>query len=187
MSDTVDVEAARIPDRDRLLQELRRPASRRAQSARSSIEVPQADPTTGEVYAQVEGMIMSLGAPFVPIKHEGSIYVRPAGSASGALERRRLALADADAERREAVAAAAAAQLVQQRDDEPRAAHPERMAERDRAAVHVHLLGVEAELPDHDEALRGERLVQLDQVEVSDVDPARARAASAPRAPGRCP
>ena len=31
----------------------------------------------GEVYEQVEGMIMSLGAPFVPIKHEGVIYVRP--------------------------------------------------------------------------------------------------------------
>ena len=33
--------------------------------------------------------------------------------------------------------AAAPAQLVQQRDDEPRAAHPERVPDRDRAAVHV--------------------------------------------------
>ena len=31
----------------------------------------------GEVYERVESMIMSLGAPFVPIKHEGVIYVRP--------------------------------------------------------------------------------------------------------------
>ena len=37
---------------------------------------------------------------------------------------------------------------MQQRDDEARAAHPERVAERDRAAVHVHALGVEAELAD---------------------------------------
>jgi hypothetical protein len=33
----------------------------------------------GDIYEQVEGMIMSLGAPFVPIKHEGVIYVRPPG------------------------------------------------------------------------------------------------------------
>jgi len=32
---------------------------------------------TMKVYSRVEGMIMSLGAPFVPIKHEGRIYVRP--------------------------------------------------------------------------------------------------------------
>mgnify|MGYP001039528472 CR=1 FL=1 len=30
-----------------------------------------------DVYALVERMIMSIGAPFVPIKHEGVIYVRP--------------------------------------------------------------------------------------------------------------
>ena len=39
---------------------------------------------------------------------------------------------------------------------------------RDRAAVHVHLLVVEAELADDREALRRERLVQLDEVEVAD-------------------
>ena len=39
-----------------------------------------------------------------------------------------------------AVAAAAAAELVEQRDDEPGAAHPERVADRDRAAVDVHPL-----------------------------------------------
>jgi len=44
------------------------------------IEVPygdNADAAAQEVYTRVEGMIMSLGAPFVPIKHEGVIYVRP--------------------------------------------------------------------------------------------------------------
>jgi len=39
------------------------------------IEVESGD--DDEVYSRVEGMIMSLGAPFVPIKHEGRIYVRP--------------------------------------------------------------------------------------------------------------
>src|SRR5436853_2198936 len=81
-------------------------------------------------------------------------------------EQSRLALADADAERREAVAAAAAAEFVQEGDDESRAAHPERMAERNRAPVDVHLRRIEAELADHGEALRRERLVQLDEVEI---------------------
>ena len=91
-------------------------------------------------------------------------------SARRALEERRLALADADAQRREAVAAAAAAQLVRERDDEPGAAHAERMAERDRAAVDVHALLVEPELAHDGEALRGERLVQLDEVELAGRD-----------------
>src|SRR5215210_3796002 len=44
------------------------------------------------------------------------------------------------------------------------------MAEGDRAAVDVHALGVESELANHDEALRGEGLVQLDQVDVVSAD-----------------
>jgi hypothetical protein len=47
MADNVQVEAARIPDRDKLLEML------------------------------VEHVVMSLGAPFVPMKHEGVIYIRP--------------------------------------------------------------------------------------------------------------
>jgi hypothetical protein len=30
-----------------------------------------------ELLAQTEHVIMSLGAPFVPTKHEGVIYIRP--------------------------------------------------------------------------------------------------------------
>src|SRR5438552_16475193 len=44
------------------------------------------------------------------------------------------------------------------------------MAERDRTAVHVHLLRVEAELADHEEALRRERLVQLHEVDLLERD-----------------
>src|SRR5581483_768894 len=44
--------------------------------------------------------------------------------------------------------------------------HAEWMAESDRAAVDIDLLGVETQLADHDEALGGERLVQLDEVHV---------------------
>ena len=58
---------------------------------------------------------------------------------------------------------------------------------RDRAAVHVHLRRVEPELADDGEALRGERLVQLDEVERRRRRRRRARAACAPPGPGRCP
>src|SRR6266545_2724136 len=85
-----------------------------------------------------------------------------------AFEERSLALADADTERCDPIAAAAAAQLVQQRDDEAGAAHPERMADRDRAAVHVHLLLVEAEVADHRKRLRRERLVELDEIDLGE-------------------
>src|SRR5205085_5716619 len=67
---------------------------------------------------------------------------RPPADGSSALEQRGLSLADADAHRRDAVAPTATAELVQQSDDEPRAAHAERMPDRDRAAVDVHTVRV---------------------------------------------
>src|SRR5439155_21435393 len=85
------------------------------------------------------------------------------------LEESSLPLADADAECREAVPAAAAPKLVQQRHDEARAGHPERVAECDRAAVDVHIFRIQAQLTDDHEALRGEGLVQLDEVEFRDL------------------
>ena len=74
-SDSVDIAAARIPDRDRLLEELQDAGLDARPVGEVEIEVRAGD--EGQVYEQVEGMIMSLGAPFVPIKHEGVIYVRP--------------------------------------------------------------------------------------------------------------
>src|SRR6266540_4164990 len=59
---------------------------------------------------------------------------------------------------------------MEEGDDEPRPAHSEWMAERDRAAVHVHLLLVDPELADDGEALRRKRLVQLDEVDLVDAD-----------------
>ena len=91
---------------------------------------------------------------------------------STAFEQRGLTLADADAQRRQPVAAAAASKFVKERDDEPGAAHAERMTDRDRAAVHVHSLCIEPELADTTR-LRGEGLVQLDQVDLADATPAR--------------
>jgi hypothetical protein len=75
VSEHIDVHAARIPDRDRLLRELQGAGLDAKAVGEIDIEVQTGD--SHDVYSRVEGMIMSLGAPFVPIEHEGVIYVRP--------------------------------------------------------------------------------------------------------------
>ena len=82
MSESVQVEAARIPDRDRLLQELRASGLEARAVDEVGIEVPIDGDGDGvevadELFAHAEAVIMSIGAPFVPIKHEGTIYIRP--------------------------------------------------------------------------------------------------------------
>ena len=80
MTETVQVEAARIPDRDRLLQELLAAGIDAHPLDEVCIEVPCGDDAARaceDLYAHAESVIMSLGAPFVPIKHEGVIYIRP--------------------------------------------------------------------------------------------------------------
>jgi hypothetical protein len=79
MTEHIPVQAARIPDRDRLLQELREAGLDAKPVGEIEIEVSSEDAEADErdVYALVERMIMSIGAPFVPIKHEGVIYIRP--------------------------------------------------------------------------------------------------------------
>jgi hypothetical protein len=75
VAEHIPIQAARIPDRDRLLAELREAGLQAKPVGEVEIEVESGDDS--EVYSRVEGMIISLGAPFVPIKHEGVIYVRP--------------------------------------------------------------------------------------------------------------
>jgi len=78
--ETVQVEAARIPDRDRLLQELLDAGLDARPVGEVSIEVPcgeDTDSASDELLAWTEHLIASLGAPFVPMKHEGVIYIRP--------------------------------------------------------------------------------------------------------------
>ncbi len=80
MSDPVHVEAARIPDRDRLLQELRSSGIDAHAVGEVGIEVPVdggSEELADELFAHAERVIMSIGAPFVPIKHDGTIYIRP--------------------------------------------------------------------------------------------------------------
>ncbi|MFL5921283.1 MAG: hypothetical protein ACJ75Q_10500 [Gaiellaceae bacterium] len=80
MSDSLQVTAARIPDRDRLLAELREANLDAHPVGEVEIEVrvgDDADEVTDEVFAHVEDVTMRIGANFVPIKHDGVIYVRP--------------------------------------------------------------------------------------------------------------
>ena len=76
MSSTIRVEAARIPDRDRLLAALREEGLDAQPQNEVDIVVPVGE-SEGELFHQVEGVIFSVGAPFVPIEHEGVIYIRP--------------------------------------------------------------------------------------------------------------
>jgi hypothetical protein len=74
MSDHAQVEAARIPDRDRLLDELRSAGLDAHPLDEVGIEVRASEDS---LLAEVEHHITSLGAPFVPQKHDGVIYIRP--------------------------------------------------------------------------------------------------------------
>ena len=76
MSDTIQVDAARIPDRDALLVLLRENGLDAQPENEVSIVVDCED-GGDELFVYVERMIMQIGAPFVPIKHEGDIYIRP--------------------------------------------------------------------------------------------------------------
>ena len=80
MTEHIPVHAARIPDRDRLLQELREAGLDARPVDEVGIEVPvegQPDAMVDELFAHAESVIISIGAPFVPITHEGTIYMRP--------------------------------------------------------------------------------------------------------------
>src|SRR5690606_1120130 len=96
---------------------------------------------------------------------------------SDALERHRNALADANAHRCQRELCAALAQLKRRRACNARTRHAKRMAERDCAAIRVHVLRVlgNAEVAEHGDALGGKSFIELDDVEVGRLD-AEARA-----------
>jgi hypothetical protein len=75
MPSTVRVEAARIPDRNRLLEALRDEGLDAEPEDEIGIVVPAGE--GGELFHQVEAVVFSVGAPFVPIQHEDVIYIRP--------------------------------------------------------------------------------------------------------------
>ena len=76
MTDHVQVKAARIPDRDRLLAALQEEGLEAEARDELEIVVPISEGGAA-VFHQVETLVISVGAPFVPIEHEGVIYIRP--------------------------------------------------------------------------------------------------------------
>jgi hypothetical protein len=77
MAQKVQVEAARTPDRDRLLQTLEEHGIEARAVDEIGIEVPSGQ--RDDLYAHVEALILELGEPFVPVKKDGTIYLRPPG------------------------------------------------------------------------------------------------------------
>ncbi len=76
MSSTVRVQAARIPDRNRLLEALRDEGLDAEPEDEVGIAVPVGE-GGNQLLHQVETVVFSVGAPFVPTQHEGVIYIRP--------------------------------------------------------------------------------------------------------------
>ena len=80
MAETIDVHAARIPDRDKLVELLKGHGLDAQPHGELDIQVPCADDDTqacDDLFAYVEGVVMQLGASMIPIKHDGVIYLRP--------------------------------------------------------------------------------------------------------------
>ena len=74
MADTIDVHAARIPDRDRLVALLREHGLEAEPHGELDIEVRDEG---SDLFGYVEALVLDLGATMIPIKHEGVIYLRP--------------------------------------------------------------------------------------------------------------
>ena len=80
MAETIKVEAARIPDRDRLLKTLIEHGHNASPVDEVGIVVrngASGSLTSREVYRHVADDVMALGSAFVPVKHKGVIYLRP--------------------------------------------------------------------------------------------------------------
>jgi len=78
MSQTVPVSAARIPDRDRLLRDLLAAGLSAKPVGEVEIIVDCPDGKCDDNLLQrAEQLVMDIGDAFVPIKHEGVIYIRP--------------------------------------------------------------------------------------------------------------
>jgi hypothetical protein len=78
MGDGIQVETARIPDRDRLLSELEASGIEARAVDEIAIEVA-AGTDSDDLLAHVEQVVFEIGEPFVPVKKDGTIYMRPPG------------------------------------------------------------------------------------------------------------
>src|SRR5581483_5825447 len=91
---------------------------------------------------------------------------------SDTLHHERDALPYADAHRAQRVAPAGALEVQQRRGREARTGGAQRMAQRDRAAIRIHVRRIvrNPQHAQHGERLRGERLVELDDVHLPDLE-----------------
>jgi hypothetical protein len=78
MADSIQVEAARIPDRDRVLKELLAHGIDARPVGEVEIEV-LAGTDSDELVRHIETVVFQIGEPFVPVKKDGTIYLRPPG------------------------------------------------------------------------------------------------------------
>jgi hypothetical protein len=78
MDDSIQVEAARIPDRDRVLKELLAHGIDARPVGEVEIEV-LAGTDSDELVRHIETVVFQIGEPFVPVKKDGTIYLRPPG------------------------------------------------------------------------------------------------------------
>src|ERR1700756_3937971 len=90
-------------------------------------------------------------------RHCGQIIV-----CSAAFDGQSHSVAAAEAEGRDAALEVAALQFIKQCDQDARAARTDGMAEGDRAAVHIHLFGIQLELPCDRDGGHRKRFVQFD-------------------------
>src|ERR1700682_666221 len=92
----------------------------------------------------------------------------PSRSSAIDFKQARAALAAADAHRHDAPLCLATAPLLQEVAGQPRAGHPERVADGDRAAVDVVLVGIDAKLVTRIEALAGKGLGEFPNIDIVD-------------------
>ena len=78
MADSIQVKAARIPDRDRVLEELLAHGIDARPVGEVEIEVV-AGADSDELLGHVETVVFQIGEPFVPVKKDGTVYLRPPG------------------------------------------------------------------------------------------------------------
>jgi hypothetical protein len=77
---SIDLHAARIPDRDQMVGLLREHGLDPEPHGELEIRIPCADDDNracDDLFAYVESVVLDLGATMIPIKHEGVIYLRP--------------------------------------------------------------------------------------------------------------
>src|SRR5258706_14834928 len=95
----------------------------------------------------------------------------PSRSSAIDFKQARAALAAADAHGHDAPLCLAPTALLQDVACQPRAGHPEGMADGDRAAVDVVLFGLDTELVAGIQALAGQGFVEFPKVDIVDLQP----------------